>query len=931
MSLILKILLIFSFLNISSSSISLKQTKYSNDFFYDKEYEMVQSQLYYYLYQFESIIPDNAKEFFEKIIVYVAKFWVKTKFLPSSIFFDEQLLNCANEFLVLYNEEEKNDFYVYLENTGKSMNDFGNEHFCFLSEAKKNNYYLLQAFLENGTRMTNYEDVTLIKFFDQRCFYLGICLPHKCSIISNRIANNKQFREFLYQYLYLNNLSLIDVNATVKDIYEIKYGSIGNSLKYFIYATFVIKLIFSGIRYIFMDKGYERYVLDRKEKNKEKFKENIIEEEEKEKNENKGKESFPHKLQLTNNSRESELREAYFDYIYGISSKEESNLYSPFNDTQDSFPLRIKIMKTLDLIDNMKLLFSVSNKYYNSCGIKRIYILKILTISMAISLKLMISQLELPSKSFLVYDFYKSYLFSLTKICVFSSIFWIVLEAMTAGYKLMSFLKKKIATSNDNKLNFLSFVQFCLLLIPKIILFILVYIILHCYSKHLIFSFADEKHKGPFILYEKVISRTEYSFRHNDSFIKNIAPIWINYIDYFIKEDPNENKKEIIINETDVDKINYTTFYEYDLSRYKIPSPFLTNTELFINIYLNEFVILVFMIFITYFSYKIKKGIFDCIIFIINIGLYILPAFNLTKYIIDDNSDEKYTLLHVLGQNFSEKYTHYFINFYYFGFLLGVIFFYNNEINNYKINKFDDSITINSGISHNTSYDSFSSTNNENNYLSCLPFYYFCKKIISILNKIKIYIKWLIIALSCAFIVLMSFTFYIIQECHEKTEEFDEHINDDFKLKIPKLNEPWIKFIFLYEKNLCCIFYFIFLLMFISLPHNNLIIKFCDLNCFIFFERISFSIFCTYNFFVYMAFCVFYLDFKVTTINIFLTTVGLFILITIVNIYIVCTFELPFRIIIKSFMNRNLAKEFKKDIIPGGLLSPSMRTTINDK
>ena len=206
---------------------------------------------------------------------------------------------------------------------------------------------------------------------------------------------------------------------------------------------------------------------------------------------------------------------------------------------------------------------------------------------MTISLKLMISQLEIPSKSFLVYNFYKDFSFSITKICIFSSVFWIVLDAMTAGYKLMSFLKKKIATSNENKLSFLSFTQFFLLLIPKIILFILVSIILHLFSKQLIYSFSDPKHKAPFILYESIISQTEYSFRHNDTYIKNIMPLWINYIDYFIKEDPNENKKEINPNNNDDtnDKINYTIFYEYDLSRYKVPSPFLTNTDFtnFIN------------------------------------------------------------------------------------------------------------------------------------------------------------------------------------------------------------------------------------------------------------------------------------------------------------------------------------------------------------
>ena len=910
MSLILKIFLIISFLNISSSSISLKQTKYSNDFFYDKEYAMVESQLYYYLYQLDPIIPDNAKEFFEKILVYVAKFWVKTQFLPSSMFFDEELLNCTKEFLVLYNEEKKNDFYVYLENTGKSMNDFGNEHFCTLNGMNK--YYLLRAFLENATRMTNYEDVTLVKFFDQRCFYLGICLPQNCSIISNRIANNPQFKEFLYTTLYLNNLTLIDIKERKNKYFDEKYGPIGDALKYLIYATFAFKFIFSIIRGVCMDKGYERYFLNKNEEIKEKIQENIIQEEEKEENENKVKESFPHKLQLPNIERDSEIREAYFDYIYGISSKEESNLYNPFHDKQDNFPLVIKIMKALDIIDNIKLLFSVSNKYYNSCGIKRIYILKIFTISMAISLKLMISQLELPSKSFLVYDFYKNPLFSLTKVCVFSSVFWIVLDAMTAGYKLMSFLKKKKATSKDNKLSFLSFAQFFLLLIPKIILFILVYIILHLFSKPLIYSFADKKHKGPFILYDSVISQTEYSFRHNDTFIKNIAPIWINYIDYFIKDDPNENKKEIkIITNKTIDKKNYTTFYKYDLSRYKVPSPFLTNTDLFINVYLNEFVILIFMIFIAYFSFKIKNVIFDWIIFIINIGLYILPAFNLTKYNIDDNSDEKYTLFHVLGQNFSEKYTHYFINFYYFGFMLGVMLFYQNENNYHKLNiKYEDISAINS-----MSNDSISS-NSENSYIYYMPFP-FCKDIILALNNLRFCLKITFLLLSIGFILLISSTFTFIQGFHGDTDydnDFSkyhkDYLNPDYKISIPIMNESFIRFIFLYEKNLCCIFFFIFLMMVIVFPPDNSFIKFCNYNYLNIFDRISFSMFCTYNFLIHASLCFFYLDFKIMMTNFFLNSIGIFILLLILNTLFVVTFELPLRIIIKSWMNKGFVEEF---------------------
>ena len=68
--------------------------------------------------------------------------------------------------------------------------------------------------------------------------------------------------------------------------------------------------------------------------------------------------------------------ETYIKYIYGISTKEEGDLYNPFHDGEKDLPIKWKIMKALDLFDNIKLLISVSNGYYNSCGIKRIYFIK---------------------------------------------------------------------------------------------------------------------------------------------------------------------------------------------------------------------------------------------------------------------------------------------------------------------------------------------------------------------------------------------------------------------------------------------------------------------------------------------------------------------------------------------------------------------------
>ena len=169
----------------------------------------------------------------------------------------------------------------------------------------------------------------------------------------------------------------------------------------------------------------------------------------------------------------------------------------------------------------------------------------------------------------------------------------------------------------------------------------------------------------------------------------------------------------------------------------------------------------------------------------------------------------------------------------------------------------------------------------------------------------------------------------------EYDKEFEEknkgEIIEENKIIIPKLSESGIKFIFLFEKNLCCIFFFLFLLMFIVYPSEKFLIKLCNYNCFVLLDRISFSSFCTFNFLIQASFCYFYLDFKIMLTNFFLNTLGIFILLIILNVAFVSIFELPLRVVIKSWMNKGFIKEFKTYYNTGGSFSLSSRTTLSFK
>ena len=267
--------------------------------------------------------------------------------------------------------------------------------------------------------------------------------------------------------------------------------------------------------------------------------------------------------------------------------------------------------------------------------------------------------------------------------------------------------------------------------------------------------------------------------------------------------------------------------------------------------------------------------------------------------------------------------------------MIGVLLFYQNEYNYRKMkSKIEESITINSIGSHSSNSNSdMSFSNNENSYINLYPFSFFKNWILN-LNKMTICLKRTILLISIIFIVLISSSFQLIQIIQGKTqydEEFENIYKDElkeFRIIIPNICDSIIKFIFLYEKNICCIFFFIFLIMFILYPSDNNFIKFCNLNCFILFDRISFSAYCTINFIIYSNFCCFYLDFKIMMTNIFLNSLGVFILLTILNTFFVCIFELPLRILIKNYMNKYLTEELRMNFNSCGLLSLSARSSI---
>ena len=806
-----------------------------------------------------SNVPAIIFEIFDSFAFFLYKNNLTDLLEPEEVetcFYDGIIENVKNQELV----------NIYIDGSGKSLNDFGNEFICNYKERRNVSYMTLHYYIGTKRYLGDKEE-----FFGQNYFYIGLCLPRKCMNAVKYLIRNKKVLNITHE-VGLSNFKVY-VNEDVVDL-SIKLDKFYTNFILVYILLNIFKIVVGILRIIFLNRGYEIYVHEReKEKIKEKEMKKIND-----------MDSQPESQQyLDQNQNESYNKDnpklndtKYLDLSFSFNSEineniisEGENQYNPFEDKEKNFPTYLKIIKILDFFDNLKILSTNSNKYYNSKDIKNLFIIRFFLMIMCIVHQFMYSQIYLPSKNFYNVEFYSSPFFFLIKLCVNGSTFWITLDAVFFGYKLMSYLKKEIKLSKDYEIDYWTFLKFLLLIIPKFFVFVFAFILLYLYSNRLTFELCKGNNVfSNYLYYNDTIQQMSYSLRNNNNpsdFFKNFIPFRLNYIDFI------ENVTIERTNDSYSSKENYTS----DVSGYEIPSPFLTNTDLFINVYFNEFYLIIIILIITYISYKLKNYIFDLAVLIINVILFILPSIESLNPFKGNIEEQNYTLRYVLGQNYTEKYTHYFINFFYFGFIIGVMKFYLDQNIYYMKKKKKNFINIE------------------------LPFQ-FCKKVIIYLNEMKFIIKRAILLLSIFFLLLLSSSFTLSEG---KNISYDETINF-YKIK------GVIKFLFFYEKNLGGILFFIILIMYICYPRNTNIKRIANSTSFIIIERISFCFYTSFCFLIYAQFCLFIMDMQITYPNIFFNTVGMFFIIFIFSIVNTTLLEIPVRQLIKYCMNKNLEKKF---------------------
>ena len=810
----------------------------------------------------ESNVPALLFELFDQLALFLYDYNLTDLLEVEEVetcFFDGILENVQNQKLL----------DIYIKGSGKSLNDFGNEYICDYKVRRNVSYLTLHFFLGTNNYTSDKEE-----FFGQDYFYIGLCLPRKCMNATQYLIQNLKVLNICHEVglsnfkLYTNE-EVINLSDRLSNFY---------SVFILIYILLIgLKFLVGIWRVIFLNKGYEGYLqseLEEKEIQRintmmstSSF--NTINEV-KNISDNTQDEKTPERANRTRSFEKIAIdySSSYNSDINESIISEDENLYNPFEDKVKNFPLLMKILKWLDLFDNIKVLSTNSNKYYNSKNIKSLYIIRFFLMLMFIIHQMMYTQIYLPTKNFYNVEFYSHNAFILVKFCINASIFWITLDAVFFGYKLMSYLKKEIKLSRNFEISYLTFLKFLLLILPKFFVFLFAFILLHLYSNRLTFELCKINNVfSNYLYYNDTIQQMSYSLRNNNNpsdFFKHFIPFRLNYIDFI---------ENITIVRNDKPKPNED--FITDVSRYEIPSPFLTNTDLFVNICFNEFYLIIIILIITYISYKIKNQIFDYAVLIINAILYILPAITSLNPYKGNIEDKHYTLIYVLGQNYSEKYTHYFINFFYFGFLLGVMKFYL-EHNRYNMKKKKNIFTQ-----------------------IYLPFQ-FCQKLITFVKGINICIKRTILLCCLFFLLLISSSFNLAEGNKFSYDKDMDFVN----LK------GIVKFLFFYEKNLSGIFFFLFLLIYICIPKHSKLMQIAESTTFIIMERISFSFLISFSYLIYAQFCVFIISIQMSYSNLFFNAVGMFFIAFIFSLLNTALLELPIRQLIKHYMNRNIEKKY---------------------
>ena len=756
-------------------------------------------------------------------------------------------------------------YHWFFDYSGKIENDLGNELECLKTIGAT--YFQIEINVKEHQRE---EENELTHFLELNKFDFGFCFPLLCK---NYIRDLVSINESYYgKGIYSNVFNITVDKISYLESYSPNDKNSNNIIieifQYIFVILICIKLLIGIFRFFCFPKGYEKHGVLLYLKNKGESVYNLID--------NKS------------NKVKNEINTA----LIQVNEEYELNDNDPL--TFESYiPWHIKIIRFFDLFSNIYLFFSNRNRYFNDNGLELLIFMRFLVLYFYIFVNTINSITKLPVKDILNTRFFNSYWFIFYKLSTQAVTCWIILEGAYTFFKLLKYIKADLYKYYKEHPSYNMDIVYCgkiaktiikfqLLQIPKIIMFFLSFLIFYKFKEFFQFLF---KFSTTFQYFAKNILEQKSCYNQNSTYFSLFS------------------------------LVGRLFSISFDIGEYECSE--------FTFIYGNMLFSYLFVTIIIFFSFLFKSTIFDVIMIIINIISFFVTAS------FQKHQNKEYLFYDVKGAIFSIKYFFLFVNFYYFGYILGLLYFHYDNINKKPIIEREYNLILSkenpksrisskdeiSTLNDNSSKKSEKSEEEKNNVISDkkisitninedskldagetqkilninefdLPFYplVFFKNFLLILESLSLAKKYCIIFI-CIFLILLLSSFHNIF-IGKNGYKFDHN---------------WISILmFKYEKHFFTLFFFIINITVMTLPKTGFIYDAMKFKLFTAVTRVGFLIICLGENMVYIIFCLFLFKMKLYFPTIILFAIGNFLLIFVISILFNILFELPIRIIIKK-------------------------------
>lgn len=698
--------------------------------------------------------------------------------------------------------------------------------------------YLL-LYIETSNKVIKTDD-GLSDYLNRSYLYFGFCIPTSCSNITNDLLTKMNLTNISIFNQY-NDLKIIIYNRKKVDE-NVKLTP--DIIFWFFIGCLIIKLL-SGIIIKFKyPKGYEIHGILLYNQKRESEKNSII----------------------TDENEEDFLKNKDNDKI-DDNKLEDINIkgrYNPEFDYETLYPMYFRFIKFLDLFNNIKIYIQKRNRYFNENDIDLLSSIKAIILGYHILTLTIQVLIRLPNTSVFNTEYYKSFQLFAYKRSINSFTFWIILESATFSFKLMKFIQKKInKEENVNKRRQFKIVvnqtfKFFCFYIPKIISYIFIFIVFYYLFED--YTCGFEAKMTYYYISKEIVNKKECI---------QLEKLWYAFIPfvnykYNLYGSSNKNQTEKFKN---IFQICFSFSYLYS------------------NMFFSSLFFIVILFILFYFQKKAIDIIISLFAIFGTIISYIYYFFNSDS--IFENDQNKYKFYHFSGENYSIFYPHVFFGYYYLGCLIGFcLYYYNEQKNKNKENK-SNRRKSNSKLNE--------ESQKKNGTVELYKPMEFCYSFIKSLKDTKNYVKIIflfIYIILCSIISNITYIIFLIRKKDEENEIFTIYIKE-YKI---------LQILYFFEKIINSILFSFLICILSVLPKNYTIIKIMSSSFFTPISRAGFFATCSYEFLIYMLYCLFQLKVKIGFLVICYIMIGFYTIIVIFCIYASILIEFPFRIIIKNLL-----------------------------